>query len=149
MVCSVAFLGCDTQNQQDDFAEEASRPPARITVRDREGNTGERDEDDWRTAPVYRGVVLVEPAYPNPSNAEFITVPFTIYQFGGVRGGMVLRAYNPNGQFIMLDNIPEATSPGGYSFTFSPGLLSTKGLHRVYLFDGAGEIVSYGDVLIE
>ena len=141
--------GCDTQDLQDEFAEAASLPPQGIVQTDAQGNILEEDEDDWRTAPLYRGVLRVDPAYPNPASETFITIPVTVTQFNAVRGGLTLRVYNNARELVALDQILEADAPGAYVFNFASGLLPRTGLHRLFIFDGAGEIVSYGDLLIE
>lgn len=151
VLCSLVVLSaCDTQAQQDEFAEAAGRVPDGYTETTAGSEVISTDSDDWRTSPAYRGYVTVDPAFPNPVNANLVTVPFTIIGFDGVQGGHVtLRAYGPNGRdLILLQQVP-LTGPGGYQFSFSPGLLSTKGLHRVFMFDAAGEIISYGDVLVQ
>lgn len=147
---ALLYAGCDSQSQQDDFAAEAARPPDGYTERTVEGETLTEDADDWRTSPFYRGIVSVEPAYPNPVSANFVTVPVTVTQFDAVQGGLFLRARDPSGPgMIALSDMPEAVEPGVYFMTFSPGLLVTKGLHRVFIFDRGSEIVSYGDILLQ
>ena len=144
--------GCDSQGDQNDFADEASSPPAGITVTDDGGQIISEDGDDWRTAPVFRGTVRVEPAYPNPVGAEVVYLPVTVLPAGAgrnIQGGLALRARDETGRCCFtLDVLPEAREVGGYSFNFSAGLLGI-GLHRLFVFDGSGELVSYGDVRVE
>ena len=136
---------------QDSFADEAGRAPQGFTETSVEGEVLVDDADDWRTSPVYRGRITVDPAYPNPVSAHFVTVSLTVIDFEAIGGGgFSLRAYDADGtRLIALDQPIAVQGPGAYSFTFSPGLLSTKGLHRVFIFDLNGEIVSYGDVMVQ
>lgn len=145
----VLFAGCDGQRLQEDFADAASRPAEGITRTDEAGRIVSEDEDDWRTAPLFLGKVRVDPAYPNPVSTQFVTIPFVILDFNAIRGGVVLRAFDANRRFIFLDSEEQATQPGSYILSFSPGLLGRKGLHRLYLFDGVGEIISYGDLELQ
>jgi len=141
--------GCDIQEQQDEFAEQASATPNGYAATDNTGRILSDDEDDWRTAPLFAGKVRVDPAYPNPVSGDFVTIPVTILDFNSIRGAIQLRAFGGSGHFIVLDEIPNAGSPGAYVFNFSPGLLGQNGLHRLYLFDSASEIISYGDLLVQ
>jgi hypothetical protein len=72
-----------------------------------------------------------------------------VLDFDAVRGGLILRAFNASGRFVLLDEERDATQPGAFIFSFSPALLGQTGLHRLYVFDGFGEIVSYGDLLVQ
>lgn len=141
--------GCDTQGQQDDFAEEASRPPSNYSHTDEGGTELSPDNDDWRTSPTYAGKVSVRPAYPNPVDAgEFVTVPITVTAFGSVRAPLHVETMRDD-RLFRLDQIDQATDPGSYVFTFSAASFGRKGLNRVYIFDGVGEIVSYGDIMVQ
>ncbi len=150
VVILLVFLaaGCDTTSQQDDFAEDASSPPSGYSRTDESGVEVEADNDDWRTSPVYAGKVSVRPAYPNPVSAgEFVTVPVTITAFGTVYAPLQLETLR-DGRLITLDQIDQAADPGAYVFTFSAAQFGVRGLHRVFIFDGVGEIVSYGDIMV-
>ncbi len=144
--------GCDTQARQDEFADQAGRAPDGYTETTLDAETLVEDPDDWRTSPLYRGRVTVDPAFPNPVSVTNVTIPLTIIGFDAVQGGrLTLRAYGADGR-TLISLTPEPlilSGPGGYEFEFSPGLLTTKGLHRVFIFDAAGEIVSYGDVMVQ
>lgn len=153
LICLIAALGlfaaCDSQGQQDEFAEDASAMPEGF-VRTEDGTeiTSE-DLDDWRTSPVYAGKISVRPAYPNPAAVEdFVTIPFSVTAFGAVRAPIRLETIR-DGRLVRLEALDRAGDPGAYAFTFSAARLGRTGLHRVFLFDGGGEIVSYGDIMVE
>jgi hypothetical protein len=141
-------LACSTQGAQDRFADEATRTPSEYTKTDAQGRVLSEDPDDWRTAPIYIGVVVVDPAYPNPVEEGFVHVRVTVREFNQVRGGLVLRAFDQLGRMMTLDSIQNARQPGSYLLTFSPALLGRRGLHRLFIFDTSGEIVSYGDLMV-
>ena len=141
--------GCDTNEQQDAFAAEAGRTPSGITSVSESGEILDEDDDDWRTAPVYAGEVLIEPARPNPVPVDaFVTVPVSVRVSGEVRPPLRLEVVRDN-RLQTLDEIDRASDFGAYVFTFSAAQLGTRGLHRLFIFDGGGEIVSFGDVLIQ
>ena len=152
----VFFLsGCDSQGAQEDFVAEASLPPSGITrVLDDQFIDGSsdgicsQDEDDWRASPVYASVVFVDrPAFPNPiTGASQGTIVLRVLQFDRVRGGFVLSAFGDGSLPIELGRIADASQPGSYELRFSPSLLSVNGLHRLFVFDSLGELVTYGDI---
>jgi hypothetical protein len=147
----LAAPGCDTQNQQEDFVAAASAPPAGYTQTNAGGEVLDEDEDDWRTAPVYTGRLRFDPAFPNPVSAgDFATVRVSVIDFDALLGGLVLRGRDPTGRLVEVSRIEDARDPGDYVFTFAPALLGRTGLQRLFVFDAVtGEIVSYGDLLVE
>lgn len=147
LLAVLLFVGCDGTALQDQFADDAGRVPEGYTATDRNGAVLDEDPDDWRTAPVYLGKVRVEPAFPNPTSGESVTVTVSILEFGGVSGGLYLRARQSNGVFVLLDALQD-DAPGTYLMTFSPANLARSGLVRLFVLDARGEIVSYGDVLL-
>ena len=147
--CLVALTSCDTADLQKDFLADARQPPSEITVTNTGGAILSVDEDDWRTAPLFIGKVIVEPAYPNPVTNGLVTLPFRILQFDDVRGGLFARAFNGSDDLITLGESLDTASPGVYTITIIPAVLNTVGLHRIFLQDFLGEIVSYGDIQIQ
>lgn len=147
----VAILcgGCDTQEQQDEFVQSAGEAPDGFAQTDRTGLIINDDQDDWRIAPVYGGKVRFDPAYPNPATIDFVTIPVTILEFNAVQGGLALRGRDSSGNLRTLDDIIDTSDPGAYIFRFSPALLARTGLVRLFIFDRLGELVSYGDLMIE
>lgn len=146
----LTMSSCDTQADQNNFVDEASLPPEGITrILDQSfgGTVCEEDPDDWRTSPVYNGIIRVERgASPNPASSVLVTIDVTVLQLDRVRGSLTLRAFGGGNTLVFLDTILDASSPGGYVFQFNSSLLSTNGLHRLFIFDGVGELVTYGDI---
>ncbi|ARA92876.1 hypothetical protein AWN76_006665 [Rhodothermaceae bacterium RA] len=143
------MAGCDSTGPQETFEDDASRPPSGFTRTDANGGVLSVDEDDWRTAPAFAGIVRVSPAHPNPPGDQFVNIPVSVFQFNQVRGGLVVRALDAADRFIVLDEIQQASSPGAYVFTFSPSLIGRRGLVRLFILDGFEKLVSYGDLMIE
>lgn len=150
-LAAALLFGCDTQGEQDDFARDASAPPAGF-VRTPDGSEiVSEDLDDWRTAPVYAGKISIRPAYPNPAAVnDFVTVPFSVTTFEEVIAPVQLKTIRESDRLLItLETIDRASDPGSYAFTFSAARVGSSGLHRLFIFDGAGELVSYGDLMIE
>jgi len=149
LVAGTLFTGCDSQEQQDEFVQDAGATPEGFARTDNTGRILQDDENDWRVAPIYGGKVRFDPAYPNPVAGEFVTIPVTILEFNSIQGGLTLRARDASGSLRTLDDILDASDPGAYIFRFSPTLLNRTGLVRVFIFDRLGELVSYGDLMIQ
>lgn len=141
--------GCDTQEQQKDFLDDAFSPPSGFTRTDADGRILSDDKDDWRTAPIYTGRVLIDPAFPNPVSGAFIAIPVRVREFNAVPGGLEVVSFDENQIPRRLDAVREASDPGAYVLSFNPTLLDVRGLVRVFILDGRGEMVSYGDILID
>ena len=147
-----AGTGCDTQEEQRDFAEEAFSTPSGFVRTEADGTLVQDDPDDWRTAPRYANSVFVQPAFPNPTVGEFVTIPVSVQQFNAVPGGLrlvTLDGSSTTQRFITLSDLPEADAPGAYVFFFSPVTIGRRGLVRVFVVDGRSELVSYGDLFVE
>lgn len=150
-------MGCDSQEAQLEFENDANMPPSGFASTDENGTILHDDPDDWRTSPNFAGVARFEPAYPNPTNGGLVTVPVIVQDFNALPGGLELRGFDDTGRLTLLDDLPQATQPGAYTFIFSPtqfsvtgDLSAVGGLHRVFVFGilGSSEIVSYGDIMV-
>ena len=150
VLTGLAWAGCDTAEQQNEFEDQAFSPPSGFTRTDENGEIITDDQDDWRTAPVYSTRVLVDPAFPNPVQpGQFVTIPVQVREFNSVQGGLELVGNDANGIPRRLDEIRDARDPGAYIFQFNPTLLGVTGLIRLFIVDSRGGLVSYGDLLIE
>lgn len=162
LLVTLLLSACGTSDAQRDFEDEAAGPPQGITRTDADGNViGEPDPADWRTGPLFTGVA-VDPIYPNPASNDFggnvrlvVTAPFS----GTLRGQVVLFATNrrATGPFLVrLADVPANAFPGSAVLAFNLadfraglGLADARGLYRLYLQDGTGRLVSYGDFQVE
>lgn len=158
----ILAAGCDTGSAVADFEAAAAMPPAGITQTDENGNiVGNVDPDDWRTSPRFPSVA-VAPAYPNPVAVNFtgpvqidVSVPFR----ESIAGGLELLIWDPRlpEPFPrLIDRIPAQAifQLNTLSFTRSDvqttlNIVDPRGLYRLYIYDGAGRLVSYGDVRVE
>ena len=143
------MTACDSQQQQDEFVDSASDTPSGFARTDSNGAILDDDKDDWRIAPIYGGKVRIDPPYPNPATVGFVTIPVTILEFNSIQGGLSLRARDASGNLRTLDDILDSSDPGAYIFRFSPALLARTGLMRLFIFDRLGELVSYGDLMVQ
>ncbi len=165
LMLSIALVqsACDSAALQEEYRLEAEGPPSGITRTDEGGRLVtengvpvEVDSLDWQTAPAFVGRVRFDPAYPNPTSGELVTVPFVVPFSDALPGGLLIRGFSNTGRFVLLDEVVDASRTGAWSFVFSPSLLSAsgdissiRGLHRLFVFDFSGELVSYGDLRID
>jgi hypothetical protein len=159
---ATALSGCDSTSAQREFEADAAMPPAGITPTDVDGNViGEPDPDDWRTAPLFPSVT-VQPAYPNPVPVGFappISIPVSIPFDGVIAGGLHLLIYDPRQPerfAVPVDHIPPGSLFEFVELRFTRAeaqsalqLADAAGLYRVFIQDGAGRLVSYGDIRME
>ena len=105
---------CDAQGAQDDFVTEAGLPPSgitRILDSDFGGDLCSEDEDDWRIAPIYNGIIVIDRgATPNPASSRLVTIELRILLQDRVRGSLTLRALGGGNSFIFLDTIIDTGS---------------------------------------
>jgi len=149
--------GCSGQEDQREFEKQAYQSPQGYTETDQSGRPveGMEDPDDWRTAPFFQGLIIVEPAWPNPAlTTDEIRLEVTVTTTDAQINQLSARALMDNGSIRFLDGIESSPlSFGRHVLSFPARSLSrfedARGLHRVLLFDGTGNIVSYGDILVE
>ena len=164
LVAGLLAPGCDGAAEQDQFADEASAPSAGFTQTTGSGDVVQADADDWRQAPFYAGQFYVSgPAFPNPATLADGVVTLNVQvSFDDVfQGGLRVSARPPadapcyrDNRTCFISNIqlkPEASRAGGHSFQLPMTDLRRHGpgLVRVLVLTASGEIVSYGDVLVQ
>lgn len=156
-----ALASCSESEDQRDFREQALSGPSGImamTVNGTPVEDGENDADDWRTAPAFTGLTGVEvtPVFPNPVsfNSSF-ELQVNIKGSGFVNGLQIFAFQDPNDPTLLrtesqTQNARLCTfriSP--QEFASSAGTGNLGNLYRIVIYDGRGDIISYGDVQIE
>ncbi|MCS7082572.1 MAG: hypothetical protein N2561_09355 [Bacteroidetes bacterium] len=154
-ICLGACTG-QWEAAQDAFVRQAWEAPRGFTRTDPTGRVLEEDLDDWRTAPLFRGILLIHPPYPNPTRGEDLRLPVEVLAFSGLSGGLEGWAADLQGRPVRLFRHGQFAGPGLYTIRFSLAVLapnlnwaSLRGLHRVRIFDEQGRMVTYGDVMLE
>ena len=132
------------------FQREAESPPANFTPATRAGVLTGEDRDDWRETPDVHCRLSFFPAYPNPATqTDSVTVRLTVTGSTGLRSGLVLGGFDNTSTFQLLDSIPSIPRSGSYIFRFTLAKLRRLGLRRLYVIDGVGNTITYGDVMIQ
>lgn len=159
VLISVVFMliSCDDSDDQRKFEQEAMAEPSGFTETDATGEVIQEDPDDWRIGPMFGTTVDVQdPAFPNPSEGDDITINIYILSNNAV-DGLLVYYRNENGYFRQLYRDPTSPlMPGIKQIRFDPIDLSptstldgARGLHRIFVFDGNENLITYGDVKIE
>ena len=158
LLLSLGSGGCDSDEAQTQFENEAFSQPSGITETTRNREVVSEDEDDWRISPMYEGLIqFVDLPYPNPVQSGDVTFLLQAKVSGAVPGLRIL-GYNENRQLVDLLLPPERNTlnTGFHEYSFSPDNLSytgnrnnVAGLHRIFIFDGNDNLVSYGDIEIQ
>lgn len=151
------LIGCSSSDAQREFETEAYRSPSGITATSAQGEIMSTDPDDWRTSPFFQGLVNVKPPFQNPAQLGAL-INFEI-QITGVQGvsGLDVQVRFPNGNLSRIYSSSNSSlEPGIETFRIDPITLSqdgsdnlARGLHRVFLFDFEGRLISYGDIEVE
>lgn len=154
---SLLLLGsCTRDDDQFEFEQQAYSPPNNFTETTSQGEIVSRDEDDWRTSPLFQGLIEIVPPYPNPTNTS-MAIQFEVEVTGvqSVSGLDVLTRFE-DGSFRSLYQSFETLEPGLTTFSINPMELSQFGdangardLHRIYIFNANQQMISYGDVMVE
>ena len=153
----LATNGCSSADDaQRKFENEAFRAPSGFTRTSSSGEVISVDPDDWRVSPLYAGFVEVSPAFPNPTIGDNVTIELLITGLGAVNGLEVfsLDEQNQLKPLFYDDRIP---LPVGFSqilinpVRFGPSgtIAGARGLHRVFVFDGRENLITYGDIMVE
>jgi hypothetical protein len=155
--------GCSKSNDQRDFEDEALTQPQGITETNANGDVQNTDPDDWRIAPMYRGLVSIgtpdnQPPYPNPlSYNQDLTINIYIRSIETLNE-IVVRSF----EFPSQANAPaiaireELSSPtletitlSGQTISGSSGGQQAAGTYRILIYDGKQNLITYGDIRIE
>lgn len=156
----IVSYSCTRNDAQREFEKEAYRIPANFTETTPQGEVISRDEDDWRISPLFQGLIEISPPFPNPSNTtSAIVVEFDVTGVQAVSGIEVVVFFDNHdpsyGSNLLYDDT--GTLETGFdSFQINPLDLgeqpvaeSARGLHRIFIYDGRRQLISYGDIKIE
>lgn len=153
-------VSCTRNDDQREFEQEAYQIPQNFTRTTAQGQVISVDEDDWRIGPLFQGLIEIEPPFPNPSNTT-TAIQFEISVTGvqsitGLEVIVFFDDYDPNYGSNVLYYDTQTIQPGLTTFQINPIELgeepvaeSALGLHRIFIFDGRQQLISYGDIKIE
>ena len=149
--------GCNNSDDQLEFEQEAFAEPDEITRTDETGEILDENERDWRIAPMYAGPVWIDkPAYPNPTRGDDLVIELNT--IGPEVLSRITVVHYPNLDFNRRRILFE-TETGNQTFFSLPivprDLDQTRnyedaiGKHRIFIFDGNNNLITYGDIKIE
>jgi hypothetical protein len=150
-------LSCDRDSDQEQFEREAFAQPNNFTQTNANAEIIRLDPDDWRIGPMFQGLVEMNaPAYPNPSSGTRFTVELLVTGLESVFGLEIYTRDDFGRPYLIYTDNRRPLPPGIVDIYlepvwFSPNrLYSTAiGLRRVFIYDGNGNLITYGDLKIE
>lgn len=148
---------CEDSAAQKRFESDSRKPASGITRTDATGRILSIDPDDWRISPYFDGFIEVQtPAYPNPTRTERVTLDLFVTGSEAVNG---IEVYGRTslGEPIFLYEVPDPTIQVGLVQIFINPLNFSRigryqdaiGIHRVFLYDRRGNLITYGDIQVE
>lgn len=156
LLVALLLSGCGSSEAQAEFERDAAQAASGIARTDALGNLVSDDPDDWRTAPLYATSffqVSTRP-YPNPvSFSSGDTVELIVSTGGAIPGGLRLVPFgNGRRSRFTSEQTCFVGGPDVCVFDFFPSEIEGAqpgDLWRLILFDGQGNVVTYGDLRIE
>ncbi|HET6527693.1 MAG TPA: hypothetical protein VFG39_02990 [Balneolaceae bacterium] len=159
-LAGVLLAGCSKSDDQRDFENGAFAVPRGITEMTANGTVvpDKEDPEDWRIAPMYRGLIDIEtPAYPNPValNSSFrIDLYIT-----GLETISALKVYAfelPGKLYVPIYVRENLSSTSLVTINLNAAAVANSsagsqaaGLYRILIYDGRQNLISYGDVRIQ
>jgi len=149
-------LGCTRNEAQRDFEQDAYSQPFGYTERSFQGEIQKVDEDDWRISPLFQGLVNINPPFPNPATtSQSIQFEIDVVASQSVNGLEVITRFadgSPRVLYQEFESLPTSLSTfqiNPLEFAQFDNPEGARGLHRIFIFDGRGQMITYGDILVE
>ncbi len=150
------LLSCDDADDQREFEQQAMNSPSGYTETDASGNVINEDPDDWQIGPMFSTTVDVQdPAFPNPTTGDDVTINLLVMSHDAVHG---LYVYHRDDRGYFRNIYRDDTSPLPptiHQIRFDPTDLSVdgtfdtaRGLHRIFIYDYNDNLITYGDVKV-
>ena len=151
-----SLMSCTRNDAQRDFEKEAYSFPDNFTETTNQGEVQNVDDDDWRTSPLFQGLIEIVPPYPNPvSTNQLVQFEVEVTGVQSVNGLEVLVRMEDN-SFRTLYTDFETLQPGLTTFQINPIEFAefgnpegARGLNRIYIFNANQQMISYGDIMVE
>ncbi|MGK7369754.1 MAG: hypothetical protein ACNS64_06030 [Candidatus Halalkalibacterium sp. M3_1C_030] len=158
LLISLICVACSQSDAQRDFENRAFQAPQNITETTANNELvdgGDVDPDDWRIGPDYRGLIEVDPIYPNPVLIDDFLFLELEFQFESRIRGLKIFAFRDPG--INIQQVEEINrelntfetlqiSPSLFAGSTGVGLVS---LYRIVVTDLNENVLTYGDVEVQ
>lgn len=161
ILCTLLCLflaGCGQSDDQREFENRAFSEPQGVTQTSASGkvNPDYEDPDDWNISPMYEALVTVEPAFPNPVDANSIItlqinlqVPDAVNQMNFWSFRFPTPPYTPVAQPLDPSIIQTFNTISISASSITGGVGSASGLYRLLVLDGRDNVITYGDVRVK
>ncbi|MDX1419162.1 MAG: hypothetical protein R3181_04290 [Rubricoccaceae bacterium] len=156
LLLALALAGCGSSEAQAEFELDAAQAASGIARTDAQGNLLSDDPNDWRTAPLYATSFFQVTRRPFPNPVSFSSGAVVIMEVttgDAIPGGLRLVPFeNGRRSRFTSEQTCFVGGPDICVFDFFPSEIEGAqpgDLWRLILFDGQGNVVTYGDLQIE
>lgn len=151
------FAACGKDAGQEEFERQAFATPQNFTRTDANGQIVSEDPDDWRIGPIFQGLVEVNAVpYANPSVGLQFRFELLITRLEAVSGLEIYSRDRFGRPFIVYTDNRRPLPPGLIDLLIEPSWLTPSriyseaiGLNRIFVYDGNGNLITYGDLKVE
>ncbi|KPQ00518.1 MAG: lipoprotein of unknown function DUF3359 [Bacteroidetes bacterium HLUCCA01] len=149
--------GCTSNSDQEEFERQAFITPANITRTTAGGEVQQNDPDDWRIAPMFQGFAeIIQPPYPNPSAGQRFTLEILVTGLESIFGLEIYTRTTFGRPVLIYTDSRRPLPPGLTDVLIEPAWLSASGtysgaigLHRIFIYDASGNMITYGDLQVD
>lgn len=157
ILLAILISGCGRDSDQEQFEREAFGQPENFTRTSSSGEILSEDPDDWRIAPMFQGFIDVnQPPFPNPSTGTRFRMELLITGLESINGVEVYARDEFGRPFRIYTDQRRPLPPGITELMIEPSWLTTTGLysnaiglHRIFIYDANGNMITYGDLKVE
>ena len=158
LLIGIICIACSQSDAQREFENQAFMSPQNITETTPNGNLvedGSVDPDDWRIGPDYRGLMEIEPAYPNPVNINSNLLIEVDFLFSSPVSELIIYVFQDPTEETRFITSFEQSSLGNIDVLNIPAPqialpsgVGTSPIYRIIITDENENIITYGDVEI-
>lgn len=153
----ILSISCQRNSAQEEFERRAFTTPENFTKTDNNGNILVNDPDDWEIGPLFQGLVEINAVpYANPSIGLRFDFELLVTGLEAVSGLEIYARDQFGRPFIIYNDNRRPLPPGLVDIFIEPSWLSPSriyseavGLNRIFIYDGRGNLITYGDLKVE
>lgn len=151
------LLSCGNDAGQEEFERQAFTTPENFTRTNANGQIVSEDPDDWRIGPLFQGLIEVNAVpYANPSVGLQFRFELLVTGLEAVSGLEIFSRDRFGRPFVVYTDTRRPLPPGLIDLLIEPSWLTPSriyseaiGLNRIFVYDGNGNLITYGDLKVE
>jgi len=151
------LISCKQDAGQEEFVRQAFASPSGFTQTKSNGQIISNDPDDWRIGPMFQGLIEVNAVpYVNPSVGLPFRFELLVTGLEAVSGLQIYSRDSFGRSFVVYNDNRRPLPPGLIDIVLEPSWLTPSriyseaiGLNRIFVYDGNGNLITYGDLKVE